>query len=47
MIDNLVVSFCKVEAVCYQGELNWLGWLIAGVAWSLIFACFVHMFTQD
>ena len=24
-------SFCKVGAVCYQGEPNWLGWTVLTV----------------
>lgn len=27
-MESLYSSFCKVEFVCYQGEPNWLGWLI-------------------
>ena len=25
---GFIESFCKVEAVCYQGDPNWLGWLL-------------------
>jgi len=25
--DKFVYEFCKVEFVCWNGELNWLGWV--------------------
>lgn len=28
--DSIIIGFCKVEFLCYQGEPNWLGWLILG-----------------
>ena len=33
MWDQFVAEFCKVEIVCFEGQLNWLGWftLVAGV----------------
>ena len=25
---KFINSFCKVEFVCYQGDPNWLGWIL-------------------
>ena len=27
-MNSFFSSFCKVEFVCYEGDPNWLGWLI-------------------
>lgn len=24
-------EFCKVEAVCFEGDPNWLGWILVGL----------------
>jgi hypothetical protein len=29
--DWFVDGFCRVEFVCYQGEPNWLGWIVIGL----------------
>ena len=29
-------GFCKVEFLCYAGELNWLGWMVLGIGLVLI-----------
>ena len=26
--DRFIFGFCKVEFVCWQGEPNWLGWMV-------------------
>jgi len=28
---GFIESFCKVEFLCYQGDPNWLGWIVLGV----------------
>ena len=43
MWDEFIVGFCKVEFLCYQGELNWLGWGIMGVV-GLIVLYFILQF---
>ena len=25
--DKFILSFCKVEFLCYSGDPNWLGWI--------------------
>ena len=35
-MNSFYQAFCKVQAVCYLGEPNWLGWLIIGIAVVLI-----------
>ena len=35
-MDDLYFQFCKVEFLCYQGEPNWLGWLILGPAIAFV-----------
>lgn len=32
--SDVVSMFCKVDAVCTHGELNWLGWLVIAIAGS-------------
>ena len=27
-MEQLYFQFCKVQFLCYEGEPNWLGWLI-------------------
>ena len=39
-MDSFFSSFCKVDFVCYQGEPNWLGWLIL-IPFFLFIAFFV------
>ena len=34
--SEIHASFCKVEAVCSNGEINWLGWLVLIVAALII-----------
>jgi hypothetical protein len=29
--DRFIVGFCKVEAVCWNGEPNWFGWILIAV----------------
>lgn len=36
-MDSFFSSFCKVEFVCYEGEPNWLGWLILIPFFLLVF----------
>ena len=26
--NDLIIEFCKAECFCYQGEPNWLGWIV-------------------
>jgi hypothetical protein len=26
--DNFISGFCKVEFLCWEGEPNWLGWIV-------------------
>ena len=28
--DPFVTGFCKVQFLCYQGDPNWLGWIVIG-----------------
>ena len=29
--QSFLVEFCKVQAVCWQGDPNWLGWIAIAV----------------
>ena len=29
--DQFIVGFCKVDFVCWQGEPNWLGWILISI----------------
>jgi hypothetical protein len=29
--DKFIFEFCKVEFTCWNGEPNWLGWMLIGV----------------
>ena len=29
--DQFIFSFCKVDFACWQGEPNWLGWILIGI----------------
>lgn len=31
MWDKFIVGFCKVEFLCYQGDPNWLGYIVLGI----------------
>ena len=35
--DNFITGFCKVEFVCYEGEPNWLGFLLLIIFFPLLF----------
>lgn len=28
---SFLIGFCKVEAVCFEGNPNWLGWILIGI----------------
>jgi len=28
--SQFIPSFCKVQVLCYEGTLNWLGWGLLG-----------------
>jgi membrane protein YqaA with SNARE-associated domain len=28
MFDNFIISFCKVQFLCYENEPNWLGLIV-------------------
>jgi len=30
-LKSFLVGFCKVEAVCFEGDPNWLGWILIGI----------------
>jgi len=30
--DKFIYGFCKVEFLCWQGDPNWLGWAVIGMA---------------
>lgn len=32
--------FCRVQFVCHQGEINWLGYLVIGFAFLFILGLF-------
>ena len=39
--SKFILGFCKVEFACYNGEPNWLGWiLIALGGWFLLLVAF-------
>ena len=40
-MESLYSSFCKVEFLCYQGEPNWLGWLVL-IPFFLILTIFLY-----
>ena len=31
MWDSFLTGFCKVDAVCWHGDPNWLGWILIGI----------------
>ena len=42
ILKNFYFHFCKVEFLCWQGEPNWLGWIVVGIGaiillWILVF----------
>ena len=45
-MNSFFSSFCKVEFVCYQGEPNWLGWLIL-IPFVLVIGIFVIGFVVN
>jgi len=40
--DQFIVGFCKVEAVCWNSDPNWFGWILIGVLAVILF--FVGVF---
>jgi hypothetical protein len=34
--DPFVAGFCKVQFLCYQGDPNWLGWIVIGVGGPMV-----------
>jgi hypothetical protein len=47
MGESFIDGFCKVEFLCYQGEPNWLGWVVlipagvVGLICALIFLGYI------
>jgi hypothetical protein len=39
--DKFIFEFCKVEFVCWQGEPNWLGWIV--LACVVLFILYVAL----
>lgn len=35
---SFITSFCKVSIVCWQGEPNWLGWIVIAAAFGIVIA---------
>jgi hypothetical protein len=29
--DKFIFEFCKVEFACWNGDPNWLGWILIGI----------------
>ena len=47
-MDEIYNKFCEVQFLCYQGEPNWLGWLILGLACLIVvFIIFYGMRLQS
>ena len=38
---GFIESFCKVEFLCYQGDPNWLGWMVLGVFGLVVIALII------
>ena len=34
--DKFVYEFCKVQFLCYEWEINWLGWIVLVVGTLII-----------
>jgi len=43
MYDKFITGFCKVEFLCYQGEPNWLGWLVLSPIIIIIGMCIIGL----
>jgi len=43
MWDSFKLGYCKVQFLCYEGDLNWLGWvvLVAGLWFSFLFLAYM------
>ncbi len=35
--DTFLVQFCKVELACWDGDPNWLGWILIVIAGWILF----------
>jgi len=35
--EKFIFEFCKVGFLCWQGEPNWLGWILIGISSVVIF----------
>ena len=35
--DNFLTSFCKVDIVCFEGEPNWLGYILLPIFFLIVF----------
>ena len=45
MFDNFINSFCKVQFLCYQGDPNWMGFIVLIPLAIMVFAGIVLLFT--
>jgi len=34
--EKFLFGFCKVDAVCWQGDPNWLGWIILFIVGAIV-----------
>ena len=43
--DQFIVGFCKVEAVCWNGDPNWFGWILIAVLAFILFIVVAFIWT--
>jgi len=41
--DRFIIGFCKVEAVCWNGDPNWFGWILIAVLALILFIVVVFI----
>jgi len=44
--EKFLFGFCKVDAVCWQGDPNWLGWIILFIVGAIV-AVIVIMILEE
>ncbi len=43
--DRFIVGFCKVEAVCWNSDPNWFGWILIAVLAFILFIVVAFIWT--
>jgi hypothetical protein len=42
--DNFLTGFCKVNIVCFEGEPNWLGYILLPIFFLIVFYLSLFLF---